>query len=287
MKIRKTTSDSIHLITMILSIFVSITSCSSSSASPSHFHSNSHSHSHSTSILISPLLTSTLPNIHIKNDINELTYFDLSSITTNTVYKINNDQALIYENNQWIHVQTTSTPITHSKFIPISHCLNQKWGDGGAIDFQTTTIYTMINTFDLALTLSIIFYYEKLTHTWEFSKVLTLRDIYYCNVSPGEIGQIWIDLQYHEFKNIKYRLLLENSSNNKIILNKNKWKKKKKLKLKFGKWKKISKIFLLNGKKLPIIRCITTTNNDNNDNKNKQLDCEGKSLLKLKEFKIF
>ena len=65
----------------------------------------------------------------------------------------------------------------------------------------------MINTFDLALTLSIIFYYEKLTHSWEFSKVLTLRDIYYCSVAPGEIGQIWIDLQYHEFKSIKYRIL--------------------------------------------------------------------------------
>ena len=34
--------------------------------------------------------------------------------------------------------------------------------------------------------------------------------------------------------------------------------------------------------KLPIISCITT-----NDNKDKQLDCEGKSLLKLKEFKMF
>lgn len=196
MKIRKT-SEFIHLITMILSIFISISSCSSSS------HSNSHSHSTSMSI---SSLASTLPIIHIKDDIDELTYFDLTSITTSTVYKINNDQALVYENNQWIHVQTTSTPIIHSKFIPISHCLNQKWGDGGAIDFQTTTIYTMINTFDLALTLSIIFYYEKLTHSWEFSKVLTLRDIYYCSVAPGEIGQIWIDLQYHEFKvlNIEY-----------------------------------------------------------------------------------
>ena len=197
MKIRKT-SEFIHLITMILSIFISISSCSSSS------HSNSHSHSTSMSI---SSLASTLPIIHIKDNIDELTYFDLTSITTSTVYKINNDQALVYENNQWIHVQTTSTPIIHSKFIPISHCLNQKWGDGGAIDFQTTTIYTMINTFDLALTLSIIFYYEKLTHSWEFSKVLTLRDIYYCSVAPGEIGQIWIDLQYHEFKSIKYRIL--------------------------------------------------------------------------------
>lgn len=115
MKIRKT-SEFIHLITMILSIFISISSCSSSS------HSNSHSHSTSMSI---SSLASTLPIIHIKDDIDELTYFDLTSITTNTVYKINNDQALVYENNQWIHVQTTSTPIIHSKFIPISHCLNQ------------------------------------------------------------------------------------------------------------------------------------------------------------------
>ena len=283
MKIRKT-SEFIHLITMILSIFISISSCSSSS------HSNSHSHSTSMSI---SSLASTLPIIHIKDDIDELTYFDLTSITTSTVYKINNDQALVYENNQWIHVQTTSTPIIHSKFIPISHCLNQKWGDGGAIDFQTTTIYTMINTFDLALTLSIIFYYEKLTHSWEFSKVLTLRDIYYCSVAPGEIGQIWIDLQYHEFKSIKYRILenfpkftlhnKEESNNNKVISSKNRKKKfLLKKKLKFGKWKEISKMFLLNGKKLPIISCITT-----NDNKDKQLDCEGKSLLKLKEFKMF
>ncbi|KAF6062691.1 hypothetical protein FOB64_005750 [Candida albicans] len=269
---------------MILSIFISISSCSSSS------HSNSHSHSTSMSISSS---ASTLPIIHIKDDIDELTYFDLTSITTSTVYKINNDQALVYENNQWIHVQTTSTPIIHSKFIPISHCLNQKWGDGGAIDFQTTTIYTMINTFDLALTLSIIFYYEKLTHSWEFSKVLTLRDIYYCSVAPGEIGQIWIDLQYHEFKSIKYRILenfpkftihnKEESNNNKVISSKNRKKKfLSKKKLKFGKWKEISKMFLLNGKKSPIISCITT-----NDNKDKQLDCEGKSLLKLKEFKMF
>lgn len=283
MKIRKT-SEFIHLITMILSIFISISSCSSSS------HSNSHSHSTSMSI---SSLASTLPIIHIKDDIDELTYFDLTSITTSTVYKINNDQALVYENNQWIHVQTTSTPIIHSKFIPISHCLNQKWGDGGAIDFQTTTIYTMINTFDLALTLSIIFYYEKLTHSWEFSKVLTLRDIYYCSVAPGEIGQIWIDLQYHEFKSIKYRILenfpkftihnKEESNNNKVISSKNRKKKfLLKKKLKFGKWKEISKMFLFNGKKLPIISCITT-----NDNKDKQLDCEGKSLLKLKEFKMF
>lgn len=283
MKIRKT-SEFIHLITMILSIFISISSCSSSS------HSNSHSHSTSMSI---SSLASTLPIIHIKDNIDELTYFDLTSITTNTVYKINNDQALVYENNQWIHVQATSTPIIHSKFIPISHCLNQKWGDGGAIDFQTTTIYTMINTFDLALTLSIIFYYEKLTHSWEFSKVLTLRDIYYCSVAPGEIGQIWIDLQYHEFKSIKYRILenfpkvtihnREESNNNKVISSKNRKKKfLLKKKLKFGKWKEISKMFLLNGKKLPIISCITT-----NDNKDKQLDCEGKSLLKLKEFKMF
>ena len=77
---------------------------------PFHFHVNL-------------LLASTLPIIHIKDNIDELTYFDLTSITTNTVYKINNDQALVYENNQWIHVQTTSTPIIHSKFIPISHCL--------------------------------------------------------------------------------------------------------------------------------------------------------------------
>lgn len=283
MKIRKT-SEFIHLITMILSIFISISSCSSSS------HSNSHSHSTSMSI---SSLASTLPIIHIKDNIDELTYFDLTSITTSTVYKINNDQALVYENNQWIHVQTTSTPIIHSKFIPISHCLNQKWGDGGAIDFQTTTIYTMINTFDLALTLSIIFYYEKLTHSWEFSKVLTLRDIYYCSVAPGEIGQIWIDLQYHEFKSIKYRILenfpkvtihnREESNNNKVISSKNRKKKfLLKKKLKFGKWKEISKMFLFNGKKLPIISCITT-----NDNKDKQLDCEGKSLLKLKEFKMF
>ena len=252
MKIRKT-SEFIHLITMILSIFISISSCSSSS------HSNSHSHSTSMSI---SSLASTLPIIHIKDNIDELTYFDLTSITTNTVYKINNDQALVYENNQWI-------------------------------DFQTTTIYTMINTFDLALTLSIIFYYEKLTHSWEFSKVLTLRDIYYCSVAPGEIGQIWIDLQYHEFKSIKYRILenfpkftihnREESNNNKVISSKNRKKKfLLKKKLKFGKWKEISKMFLLNGKKLPIISCITT-----NDNKDKQLDCEGKSLLKLKEFKMF
>ena len=53
---------------------------------------------------------------------------------------------------------------------------------------------------------------KKLTHSWEFSKVLTLRDIYYCSVAPGEIGQIWIDLQYHEFKSIKYRIL-ENFQN--------------------------------------------------------------------------
>ena len=106
MKIRKT-SEFIHLITMILSIFISISSCSSSS------HSNSHSHSTSMSI---SSLASTLPIIHIKDDIDELTYFDLTSITTSTVYKINNDQALVYENNQWIHVQTTSSILNSYQF---------------------------------------------------------------------------------------------------------------------------------------------------------------------------
>ena len=64
----------------------------------------------------------------------------------------------------------------------------------------------MINTFDLALTLSIIFYYEKLTHSWEFSKVLTLRDIYYCSVAPGELDKFGLIYNIMNLKvlNIEY-----------------------------------------------------------------------------------
>ena len=141
------------------------------------------------------------------------------------IYKISNNQALIYQNNKWIHIQVLSNPNlslyshSHSHFhfnhkslsttrtittdddddddsgggggsfrrlreesIPISNCLNQIYGDGGAIEIDSTIIYSMINTLDLSITLNVIFYYEKFTNSWELRKSLTIRNLYYCNV---------------------------------------------------------------------------------------------------------
>ncbi|KAL6449581.1 hypothetical protein SBY92_004496 [Candida maltosa Xu316] len=140
----------------------------------------------------------------------------------------------------------------------------------------------MINTFDLTLTLSVIFYYEKFSHTWELVKMLTLRNIYYCNVPRGNIGQIWVSLYLEEFSRIEYRVV-EDDKFYKEIKKKKKKRKKKWLrrKLSFGKWKDIGRVLLLNGNKSPIIHCNTGASLDEG-----QLDCSSKALLKNKDFQV-
>ena len=74
-----------------------------------------------------------------------------------------------------------------------------------------------------------------MTHSWEFSKVLTLRDIYIVVLHQEKLDKFGLILQYHEFKSIKYRILenfpkftihnREESNNNKVISSKNRKKK--------------------------------------------------------------
>ena len=273
----------------------------------------------------------SVDKIHIiyKENIEDLTYFDLINDELNNnnnnkkelIYKISNNQALIYQNNKWIHIQVLSNPnlslyshshshsYSHFHFnhksssttrtittdddddddgggggsfrrlreesIPISNCLNQIYGDGGAIEIDSTIIYSMINTLDLSITLNVIFYYEKFTNSWELRKSLTIRNLYYCNVPKGYIGQIWSTFQFEEFNYINYRIVdfpLSNNNNKKQHLKKKKFLRRK---LKFGKWIKFGKVLLFNNKKSPVIKCITTK--DLNDNK---LDCHGNALIK-------
>ena len=62
----------------------------------------------------------SVDKIHIiyKENIEDLTYFDLINDELNNnnnnkkelIYKISNNQALIYQNNKWIHIQVLSNP---------------------------------------------------------------------------------------------------------------------------------------------------------------------------------
>ncbi|RCK64216.1 hypothetical protein Cantr_10473 [Candida viswanathii] len=259
--------------------------------------------------------------VEVRDSVEQLTYLDL--LNHGVIYKVSDDQALIYQDDKWIHIHTShasiSTPTSPSlsfsstfshnskslspsgshshrhrnsntnrdldsprraqQSIPISNCLNQVHGDGGAIEVERATIYTMINTWDLLITLNVIFYYEKFTHAWELRKSLTLRNIYYCNVPPGYVGQIWLEFMSESFDGVRYRVVevptkllsLTKGKGN----GKGKVKKILRRKLKFGKWMDLGKVVLLNGKHAPVIKC--RTSHDVNDGK---LDCRGDALLK-------
>ncbi|RCK63294.1 hypothetical protein Cantr_09934 [Candida viswanathii] len=255
--------------------------------------------------------------VEVRDSVEQLTYSDL--LNHDVIYKVSDDQALIYQDYKWIHIHTSQastrtspSPSLSSTFshnskslsssrshshrhpnsntnhdndpdssrrarqsIPISNCLNQVHGDGGAVEVEHATIYTMINTWDLLITLNVIFYYEKFSHAWELRKSLTLRNIYYCNVPPGYVGQIWLEFMSESFDGVRYRIVEMPTKFLSLTKGNGKMKKILRRKLKFGKWMDLGRVVLLNGKHAPVIKC--RTSHDVNDGK---LDCRGDALLK-------
>ncbi|KAI3402460.2 hypothetical protein KGF56_004757 [Candida oxycetoniae] len=221
-------------------------------------------------------------NIVQVDSLEAINYKDLR-YNTDRIYKLKNTPSLIIHKSKlrlqnlhkigkkhipdWIHVGTNGKSSRSELHFPISKCLNQQFGDGGSIDVQNTVLATMINTFELTLSLNVIFYSERVTQGWELTNSITMRNLYTCTVPDGMIGQIWARTDVIE-ANVDLSLIeIENVPKS----------KNKRIKLKL--WKNVGKVKMFLGgggsgsvngaQKRPIISCVTDA---------RLIDCSGKKL---------
>ncbi|EGW32374.1 uncharacterized protein SPAPADRAFT_66995 [Spathaspora passalidarum NRRL Y-27907] len=172
------------------------------------------------------------------------------------------------EDDEWIEIKSFEEPIVSvGPRLPLTNCLNQRYGDGGSLEFGLGTAFLLVETVDSDRVVNLIVYYHKFKEKFELQWAVAVTLGYGCNVPKGKVGQMFITPYMAQFSDVQTRTI-------KIVTTRG-WFRKKKRKFKIGKWKVENPVSLFDIRKSPIIQCVTDES---------LLDCHGK--LKGK-FRIF
>lgn len=155
--------------------------------------------------------------------------------------------------------------------IPLTHCVSNQFGDGGALDMQQTVSLTMKNTLDLTLSLNIILHSESLSIGWELTNLITMREIYTCFVPEMKVGQMWARVEVFETDvDLSIIEVNEEDEDDKNIFQKMKGKvlgKSRKNLLRMKLWKRVEKVRLFLGSGERVGNFIETSLEDKNQNR--------------------